>query len=86
VTISRGGEVTLLSSAPAGYVAWRAARLDSKGEEVILAKGEAKSVTKTKKRWRIKVPKTLRKSTKLLGFSVTYPNAFAAFEVGAIVK
>lgn len=86
VTIRRDGEVTLLSGAPAGYVAWRAARIDGRGEEVIVAKGEARSITKTKKRWRIKLPKNLRRSTKLLGFSVTYPNAFAGFEVGATVK
>jgi hypothetical protein len=86
VTISRGGQVTLLIGAPAGYVAWRAARVDGKGEEIITAKGEAKPITKTKKRWRLKLPKSLRRSTKLLGFSVTYPNAFAAFEVGASVK
>ena len=86
VTLSRGGEVTLLFGAPAGYVSWRAARIDGTGKEVPVATGEAKVVTKTKKRWRITLPKNLRRSTKLLGFSVNYPNAFASFEVGATVK
>jgi len=86
VTVKRGQQVTLLFGAPAGYVSWRAARLSAKGEEVITAKGEAKAVTKTKKRWRLTLPKNLSRSTKLLGFSVVYPNAYASFEVGAAVK
>jgi hypothetical protein len=86
VTIKARQHITLLFGAPAGDVSWRAARVTSKGVEVITAKGEARPVTKTKKRWRLTLPKSMRKSTKLLGFNVNYPNAFASFEVGASVR
>lgn len=83
VTIRPGGEVTLLTAARASYVNWRAARIDGRGEEVITAKGEAKAVTKTGKRWRIELPRRMHRSTDLLGFDVIYPNAYASFEIGA---
>jgi hypothetical protein len=86
VRVSRGGTVTLLFRAPAGYVRWRAARIDGAGQEQLTAYGEAKVVTKTKKRWKIVLPKNLRASTKLLGFDVVYPNAYSSFEVGATVR
>jgi len=91
VTLRPGGEAELLLGAAAGDISWRAARIDGAGKEKILrfggtpVTGEAKRVTKTGKRWRITLPKTLSRSTDLLGFSVVYPNANAAFEVGAKV-
>ena len=84
--LTRGGEVTLLLKAPAGYVRWRAARIDGRGQEQLVAYGEAKVVTKTKKRWRVKLPTNLKRSTKLLGFDVVFPSAYSSFEVGASVR
>lgn len=86
LTLTRGGEATLLLKAAAGYVRWRAARIDGTGQEQLVAYGEAKVVTKTKKRWRVRLPKDLRRSTRLLGFDVVYPNAYSSFEVGAKVR
>lgn len=86
VTVSRGSEVTLLFAAPVGDVRWRAARINSAGQEVATATGVAKLVTKTKKRWRVTLPKNLKRSSKLLGFDVQSPNAYASFEVGLKVR
>lgn len=86
VTLTRGKEVQLLLKAPAGYVRWRAARVNGVGEEVLIKFGEARVATKTKKRWKFTVPKDLRKSTTILGFDVVYPSAYASFEVGAKVR
>lgn len=86
VTLTRGKEVKLLLKASAGYVRWRAARVTSAGEEVLLTYGEANVVSKTKRQWRLTVPKDLRKSATILGFDVVYPSAYASFEVGAKVR
>lgn len=85
ITLRPNGTVELLFGAKAGYVAWRAARVDGHGDEVIAASGEAKVVTRTKKRWRIVLPKNLSRSIKVLGLSVQYANGFSSFEVGARV-
>lgn len=85
VKIRANGEITLLLGAVAQNVVWRAARINGKNEEVIVAKGSARAVTKSYKRWRFKLPKRLSKSTDLLGFAVQYPYAFSSFEVGAKV-
>ena len=82
VTVRPNGEVSVLTKVPATFVRWRAARIDGKGEEVITALGEAKSITKTGKRWRFKLPKKLNRSTDLLGFDVQHVNAYASFEIG----
>lgn len=85
VKIRPGREVQMLSGAVAQTVFWRAARINGRGEEVIVAKGQAKATTKTFKRWRLVLPKKLSKSVDLLGFAVQYPYAFSSFEVGAKV-
>lgn len=84
--VHRGDSVTLLFAAAVGDVRWRAARIDGRGEEQLTATGIAKVVTKTKKRWKISIPKNLRRSSKLLGFDVRSPNAYASFEVGLVVQ
>jgi hypothetical protein len=86
VTLHGGDTVTLLLGAPAGYVGWRAARIDGAGKEQITAVGEGKPATKTQKRWRLILPQKLSTRTKLLGFDVYYRNAYSSFEVGSIVK
>jgi len=82
VTIRPNGEVTVLLAAPASYLRWRTARIDGKGEEQITGLGEAKRITKTAKRWRIRLPKRISRSTDLMGFDAVYPNAYSSFEIG----
>jgi hypothetical protein len=89
VTVSRRGKVTLLLTAPATYIRWRAARPvpgDTKNPERIYATGEAFAVTKTKKRWRLTLPGDLRRSATLMGFDVLYSQAYSSFEVGINVR
>lgn len=87
VKIARNGTVELLFGANASYVQWRAARIDGRGQERILAHGHALSASrKSFKRWRFKLPKKLARSTDLLGFSVNYPYAYSSFEVGAKLR
>jgi hypothetical protein len=87
VKVSAGEEITLLFKVPVGYVTWRTARLDGPSKrEVITANGEGDQVTKTKKRWRITLPKKLRKSSTIVGVSVTYANAYNSFEFGISVR
>lgn len=83
VTIRPNGEVTLLLRAPADYVRWRTARIDGRGEEVITAQGEGRAVTKTRRRWRIELPKRISKSTDLMGFDVQSTLHYSSFEIGA---
>jgi hypothetical protein len=85
VRVRPSGTVELLMGAGAEFIQWRAARINSRNEEVITAQGEARAVTRTYKRWRFKLPKRLSRSTDLLGFSVKYPFAYSSFEVGARV-
>lgn len=85
--LKRGADVTLLFRADAGNVTWRAARIDGRGQEKITASGVATLVTtKTKRRWKIKLPKKVSLSSDLLGFDVQYPNAYSSFEVGLKVR
>jgi hypothetical protein len=87
VKVSAGEVVTLLFKVPVGYVTWRTARINSATkQEVITANGEGDQVTKTKKRWRITLPKKLRKSSTIVGVSVTYANAYNSFEFGIAVR
>jgi hypothetical protein len=83
VTIRPNGEVTLLLRAQADYVRWRTARIDGTGEEVITAQGEARSVTKTRRRWRITLPKRISRTTDLMGFDVQSTKHYSSFEIGA---
>lgn len=85
VSIRANGTVELLLGAGAAAISWRAARVDANGKEVITALGDARSVTRTYKRWRFKLPKRLSKNSTLLGFNVNYPYAYSSFEVGAKV-
>lgn len=81
--LRRGADVTLLFRADAGNVTWRAARIDGRGQERLTASGVAKLVTtRSKRRWRIKLPKKVSLSSDLLGFDVQYANAYSSFEVG----
>ncbi len=82
IEVNRDGEITLLFGAPMGDVRWRTARIDGKGKEVATAQGVAKLVTKTKKRWRIRLPKTLKTSSTIVGIDAQAPNAYASFEFG----
>ena len=87
VTLKRGAGVTLLFRANAGNVTWRAARIDGRGQEKITASGVAELVTrKSKRRWKIMLPKNVSVSSALLGFDVQYPNAYSSFEVGLKVR
>lgn len=87
VKVSPGEQVTLLFKAPVGYVTWRTARINSRSKaEVITAQGEGELVTRTKKRWRITLPKTLRRSSTIVGVNVTYLNAYNSFEFGIAVR
>lgn len=83
VTIRPGGELTLLLRAPADYVRWRTARVDGKGEEVITAQGEARAVTKTRRRWRITLPRRISRTTDLMGYDVQSTLHYSSFEIGA---
>jgi len=85
--VKRGDEITLLFKAKVGDVTWRTARINGYGKEVPTATGVAKLMNrKTKRRWRITLPKNLRKSSKILGIQALSPNARADFEVGLQVR
>jgi hypothetical protein len=85
--VKAGEQITLLFAAPVGDVTWWTARVNGFGKETATAKGVAKIVSKkVKKRWRITLPKNLRKSSKILGVYALSPNAQASFEVGLQVK
>lgn len=85
--VKQGDQVELLFGAPVGDVTWWAARVNGVGKEVATAKGVAKIVSKKqKKRWKIVLPKNLRKSSKVLGVFARSPNAQASFEVGLLVR
>lgn len=85
--IQRGDEITLLFGAPVGDVTWWTARINGLGKEVPTAHGAAKVVSKkAKKRWRITLPKNLKRNSKVLGVFAQSPNAQAAFEVGLQVR
>jgi hypothetical protein len=86
VKVSRGEQITLLFKAPVGYVTWRTARLDGRRAEVITGQGEGERVTRTKKRWRLTLPKNLRRSSTIVGVNVTYLNAYNSFEFGIAVR
>lgn len=85
IKVSKGEQVTLLFKIPVGYLTYRVARV-SNGREVVQALGEAEQVTKTKKRFRVTLPKNLRKSATILGFYVEYVNSYSSFEVGLKVR
>lgn len=85
VTIRPNGTVTVLLGAPADFLRWRTARIDGRGQEQLTALGEGRAVTKTRKRWRIKLPKRISRTTDLMGFDVVYSNAYSSFEIGAKV-
>jgi hypothetical protein len=85
--LRRGAEVTLIFRGDAGNVTWRAARIDGRGQEKLTASGVAALVTKkSKRRWRITLPKNVSLTSDLLGFDVQYPNAYSSFEVGLKVR
>jgi len=87
VRVSKGEKITLLFKVPVGYVTWRTARVHPKtGQEVIVRTGEGEQVTKTKKRWRVTLPKDTRRSVTILGLFVQYANAYSSFEVGLKVR
>jgi hypothetical protein len=86
LSVREGTEVELLTRAPVAGLEWRAARVDGRGQEVLTGLGRARSVSKTKRRWRIDVPRSLSKNTRLMGFLVTYNGTtFSDFEVGVKV-
>jgi hypothetical protein len=85
LSVRAGETITLLFGAPVGDVRWRAARI-SGGKEYLNHAGVAKLATKTKKRWRITLPKNLKKSSKVIGIDAQSPNAYASFEVGITVR
>ena len=86
VTIRSRGRVDLLLGAAASYVTWRAVRIDSEGKEKLTASGEARPAKKKSfKRWRVRLPRGLSKSTTMLGFNIHYPYAFSDFEIRAKV-
>jgi len=83
ITVRKGEQITLLFKVPVGYVTWKTARVNSKnGIAVPVTGGEGEQVTRTKKRWRVTLPKNLRKSHTVLGLFVQYANAYNSFEVG----
>lgn len=82
----RGQDITLLIAAPVSHLAWRTSRLDGRGNEVITHIGRGRAVTKTFKRWRIKLPKDMRTSSRFMAFDVTYPQAYSSFQVGLKVQ
>ncbi|MCW2996615.1 MAG: hypothetical protein JWN65_164 [Solirubrobacterales bacterium] len=87
IRVSKGEQITLLFKVPVGYVTWRTARVNSRsGQEIAITTGEGEQVTKTKKRWRVTLPKNLRKSATILGLFVQYANAYNSFEVGLKVR
>jgi hypothetical protein len=83
ITARAGSTITLLFKAPVRDLDFRAARIDGRGQEVLTTTGGGKHVTKTRRRWRITLPRTLSRTTDLLGFDVVYSNtAYSSFEVG----
>lgn len=86
VTVSRGGQLTLLFAAPVGDVRWQTSRVNGTGQEIATAQGVGKLVTKTKKRWRVTLPKNLKRSSKIFGVLAQSPNAYASFEVALKVR
>lgn len=87
VTVSKGEQVTLLFKVPVGFVNYYVARVNSKTKaEVQVGTGEGVLVTKTKKRWRITLPKGLRKSATIVGVFAQYLNAYSSFEFAIKVR
>jgi hypothetical protein len=87
VTVSRGEQITLLFKAPVGYVSFYTARVNSKTKkEVEVGNGEGDQVTKTKKRWRLTLPKNLTKSATIVGVFVQYVNSYSSYEFGIKVR
>lgn len=85
VKVSPGETISLLFKTPVGYITWRTARV-SKGKEVLVSSGEGLQVTKTKKRWKITIPKTTKKSATIVGIFAQYLNAYNSFEFGIDVR
>lgn len=85
ITVRRDADLTLLVRHPATSVEWQAMRIDGRGDEQIVAHGSAKAVTRTLKRWKLRVPRNLTRSTDVLRFNVRYPYAFSSFGVLAKV-
>lgn len=85
LTIRRDADVTLLIKHPATSVEWTASRIDGRGAEQSVGHGTARAVTKTLKRWKIKVPRNFSKATDVLRLNVRYPYAFSTFGVGVKV-
>jgi hypothetical protein len=79
--VRRGGTLQALVAVGANYVRWRAVRIDKHGKEQINASGEAWPIKNWNRRWRVKIPRELKRSTRLIGFDVLYPNAYSSFEV-----
>lgn len=87
VTVTKGEQVTLLFKVPVGYVSWYVARVNSRTKvEAEVGNGQGEQVTKTKKRWRLTLPKGLRPSATVLGVFAQYANAYSSFEIGLKVK
>lgn len=87
VTVRKGETISLLFKSPVGYVTWRTARVNSKShKEVLVSQGEGDPVTKTRKRWKITLPKNMRKSATIVGVFAQYVNAYSSFEFGIKVK
>jgi hypothetical protein len=85
--VKRGDEITLLFGAPVGDVSWWTARVNGVGKEAPTAQGEAIIISKkVKKRWRIVLPKNLKRSSTILGVYAQSPNAQASFEVAIKVR
>lgn len=81
ITVRRGGTLTLELRASAAHLDWRAVRLEG-GKEKPTAVGAAKLVRGSKRKWQIKLPRGLSRSTKILGFYAEYNNAaYSDFEV-----
>lgn len=85
LSVTRGDKVMLRFHAPAGYITWRAARV-SAGKERVTASGEAQVAGTSKRTWTVTLPKNLSHAATVLGFSVTYLNAYNTYEVGIKVR
>ncbi|WP_354701133.1 hypothetical protein DSM112329_01440 [Paraconexibacter sp. AEG42_29] len=86
VKVNAGETISLLFKSPVGYVTWRTARVNGKKQEILISQGEGDQVTKTKKRWKITLPKTMKKNATIVGVFAQYVNAYASFEFGIDVK
>lgn len=87
VKVIKGETISLLFKSPVGYVTWRTARVNSKTkQEVLINQGEGDQVTRTKKRWKITLPKNLRNTATIVGVFAQYVNAYSSFEFGIDVK